>query len=111
MPRYAAKVDRNQGEIAGDLRKLGYRVYVTHRLGEGYPDLMCGGKRTYVTDLGGKTFRFTVPHLLLVEIKAPGKEEELTDKEVKFMREWRGFPVIVAERTEDVLEWFKEQRI
>jgi len=43
MPsRWDAKTDSNQAEIATALRKCGRLVVSTHRLGQGFPDLVVG---------------------------------------------------------------------
>ena len=94
-PRYAAKVDKNQAELVRVLRRF-MKVALTHRLGGGFPDLLCCGIKRY-------TDQWT---LLLVEVKDVGKEDDLTDDEREFFKEWAGTPLIIASKPEDVLRWY-----
>lgn len=82
----AARVDLNHGEIRDELRQLGFEVADTHSLGNGYPDL-------HVSKADWSC---------LVEIKQPGKENNLTPKEKQFHDAWQGL-VIVATTAEDVV--------
>ncbi len=41
---YAKRTDANQSAIVKALRKEGYKVYLTHRVGFGFPDLLCVSK-------------------------------------------------------------------
>jgi hypothetical protein len=88
--RRAGKIDRNQPEIVRDLRLLGYSVWITSALGDGGPDLIVGkGKRC-------------IP----VEVKdplQPPSKRQLNDRERAWHAAWGG-PVVIAERTEDVLK-------
>lgn len=40
--QYAKRNDANQKAIVSDLRDLGIQVILTHRVGEDFPDLLCG---------------------------------------------------------------------
>jgi hypothetical protein len=72
MARQAARTDANQQEIVDALRKAGGSVYLTHRIGQGYPDITVGYQ--------GRN--------LLMEIKtATGT---LTPQEREFHDNWRG---------------------
>lgn len=42
MPRYAARIDKNQPEIVKALRKAGFTVTPLHAVGGGCPDLLVG---------------------------------------------------------------------
>lgn len=55
--RRAAKVDANQPDIVKRLREIGVWVRPMHRVGEGFPDLLCWHR--------GRFF--------LVEVKMPGE--------------------------------------
>lgn len=46
--RQAAKVDDNQPSIVEALRKCGVKVYHTHQIGGGFPDLLCWHRNRYV---------------------------------------------------------------
>lgn len=88
--RRAAKKDLNQDAIVAELLACGCSVRKTHQLGGGFPDLAVGWR--------GRT--------LLVEVKQPGKEDDLTADEREFFAAWRG-AAIVAYRAEDVIKWFE----
>ena len=82
MPRRAAKVDANQGEIVAAFRRLGCSVAITSMLGDGFPDLVVARRQ--------KT--------ILVEIKdgsKPPSSRKLTPDQMTFHAEWRGVIVIV----------------
>uniref|UniRef100_A0A6M3KRR0 VRR-NUC domain-containing protein n=1 Tax=viral metagenome TaxID=1070528 RepID=A0A6M3KRR0_9ZZZZ len=84
--RRDARKDDNQSEIVGELRVLGCSVAVTHRLGEGFPDIVVG--------IAGRNWMF--------EIKTEGGGR-LTLDEAEFQDLWRGqYDVIYC--TEDALE-------
>jgi len=87
--RHAAKVDANQAEIVAALRSAGYSVALTHRNGEGFPDLVVGLE----TDKG---HRYNV----LMEVKRD--HEKLNDREVDFHSEWRGQIAIVRSIAEAI---------
>jgi hypothetical protein len=93
--KYAAKVDANQAAIVQVLRDCGLEVELTHRLGKGFPDIVVGGYNRRLDQLAN----------LLVEIKVPGKEDDLTADEVKWHARWRG-PKLIASSAESVLQWF-----
>ena len=80
--RRAAKVDDNQAEIVKAFRAMGATVFPTHRVGQGFPDLVVGYK--------GKNY--------LVEVKDGKKfksQRALTDDEQKFFNGWKGSIFIV----------------
>lgn len=89
MPKYNARKDANQTEIVNHLRRCGVSVFVTHTLGGGFPDIVCGFR--------GKNYHF--------EIKDPAQppsKRRLTDDEQKHHHEWRG-QVEIIETAEDAL--------
>lgn len=88
--RYAAKKDLNQDAIVAELLAFGCSVRKTHQLGGGFPDLVVGWR--------GRT--------LLVEVKQPGKEDDLTADEREFFAAWRG-AAIVASDAEQVIAAFE----
>ena len=73
--RYDAKVDTNQPEIVQAFRTMGYTVHDTHRLGQGFPDLLVSGGR-----LGERN--------VLIEVK--GDKGRLTADEKDFFTCWPG---------------------
>lgn len=89
--RRAARVDVNQADIVDALRAIGCSVLDLSRLGNGTPDVL-----VYVPKLCAYT---------LVEIKAPGKRDNLTPKQKDFHATWRG-PVIVVESVAEALKLF-----
>lgn len=98
--RYSAKADANQAQIVRELRAMGFRVDIVHRLKKLY-DLVvtgqCGHGKHKVYD--------GVVHTIRVEVKMPG--EGLTPDEQEY---WDAEPfpgtLIKAECTEDVLRWY-----
>lgn len=54
--RRDAKVDANQSAIVEALRKCGVKVYHTHQIGSGFPDLLVWHRNRY----------------MLLEVKMPG---------------------------------------
>jgi Holliday junction resolvase len=86
--RRAAKTDRNQSQMVGELRQMGFSVLLLHRVGQGCPDLLVGR--------GGR--------LLLVEVKDKGGK--LTPDEKEFFDGWNEY-AIVARSSEDVLAAFE----
>ena len=84
----ARRTDANHGALIRDLRKAGFRVHDTSRLGDGFPDLVI-----YRPDVGVR----------LVEAKDGSKapsRRKLTAAEAAFARD---FPVIVATCLEDIV--------
>lgn len=87
--RRAAKVDRNQSEIAGALERVGASVQYLHTVGGGCPDIAVG--------YGGKNY--------LIEIKdgkAPPSRRGLTSAQSRFHDIWRG-QVSIAESVDDAM--------
>lgn len=87
--RRAAKVDENQSEIVKALRKLGASVADTSRMGQGFPDLVCGFR--------GNNY--------LIEVKnekQPPSKRKLTDDEKRFHDGWCG-SVHVVETVEQAI--------
>ncbi len=86
--RYASRVDKNQPAIVDELRAMGFSVWHTHGLGQGFPDLCVS--RAGVT--------------ALVEVKqGRGK---LTEDEREFHESWQG-QIVIAYTAEDVLQAFE----
>jgi hypothetical protein len=86
MPK---RVDANQSQIAGELRQLGFLVFVTSDLGGGFPDLVVGDLATM--------------RVYLFEVKNPARSWTLTPAEEEFHDRWAGL-VRVIESTEQALE-------
>ena len=88
--RRAARVDDNQAEIVAALRQIpGVTVKSLAAVGDGFPDI-CVGYRT-------------VNHFF--EIKDPSKplsDRQLTPKQKKFHKEWKG-KVHIAETVMDIV--------
>jgi hypothetical protein len=87
LHRRAAKKDANQSPIVELLRKAGCSVHILNE--QGAPDLLCG--------LRGVTF--------LIEVKDGSKSpsaRRLTSFQEEWCRKWKGSPVYVVERLEQV---------
>lgn len=93
--RIAARKDGNQDKIVRELRAMGYRVDIVHRLKKLY-DLVVTGPNVHQQRL---------VMTLRVEVKMPG--EKLSPDEQEY---WDAEPfpqtLIIAYETEDVLRWF-----
>lgn len=103
--RNAAKKDGNQTQIVRELRAMGFRVDIVHRLKKLY-DLVVTGRRTIsIADIGVAKIDAVRVQTLRVEVKMPG--EKLTADEQEY---WDAEPfpetLIIAYETEDVLKWF-----
>jgi len=91
--RRAARTDTVQSDIVNELRQLCFSVAVTHRLGDGFPDIVVGDSRD------GRNYLF--------EIKTD--REILTEKEEKFRDNWKGqWSVIFS--SEDALDVIEKGR-
>ena len=82
---YARKTDANHMQIINILRAIGASVFSTHRVGKGFPDIVCGFR--------GENY--------LLEIKTP--KGELTRDETRFFDSWAG-QVHVVITPDDALE-------
>lgn len=85
--RYRVKADANQAEIVQALQAAGYRVFDTHAVGHGFPDLC-------VQAASGD--------ILLFEVK--GKNGSLTEAEEAFHRDWGGWQLRIVRTAEDAIE-------
>ncbi len=85
MTRLAARTDSNQADIVDALRKAGAQVYLTHRVGGGFPDLVCGYKG----------------HTILIESKTLGGA--LNKKQRLFFDLWVGGYAYVIRNIADAL--------
>lgn len=90
--RQKAKTDGNHQQIIDALRAIGVSVFSTHKVGKGFPDLVCGYR--------GKNY--------LIEIKdgnlSPSRRQ-LTPDDVEFHRQWAG-KIHVVNNVEDALKVF-----
>ncbi len=87
MPARQGAPDENQADIIGAYLALGCSVVDAHAIGGGFPDLVVGVAAPYgrVTEL--------------VEVKtATGRLEQSQER---FIRDWRGSPVVVVRSRED----------
>ena len=80
--RQAARIDANQNEIVGTLRKMGATVAITSMVGHGFPDLVVG----YL----GLNYLFEIKDGL-----KPISQRKLTKDEQEFFDIWRGNVQIV----------------
>lgn len=87
MPRYAAKVDKNQKEVVKALRKAGASVQHLHAVGAGCPDILVGYQGAN--------------HLVEIKDgKKPPSARKLTPDQVEWHDEWRGSVHVVKSVTE-----------
>jgi Holliday junction resolvase len=89
-----AKKDGNQTRLVNQLRACGISVAITHRLGDGFPDIVAGWQ--------GKNY--------LLEIKDPAQvpsKRKLSKDEEIFRDAWKGQYDIV-ETLDDVLQIIKK---
>ena len=90
------KPDANQPQMVADLRRLGFYVIITADLGGKCLDLfICGWKAAAASW-----------QWLHIEVKPPGKRDDLTEGERAFFDECPHCPAIVAETVGDVVGWF-----
>ncbi len=87
MPKYAARVDRNQKEIVKALRDAGATVQHLHTVGSGCPDILVG-------------FR-GINHLMELKDGAkPPSARKLTPDEEEWHKGWKGQVVTVMSADE-----------
>lgn len=82
----AFRTDKNQSEIVDALRKCGMTVHSTHKVGQGFPDIVVG--------FVGMNF--------LIEIKK-SPIDELTKDQVNFHETWGG-SIITGHSSEDIID-------
>ena len=94
--RRAAKVDGNQQQIVRELRALGYRVDIVSQL-----------KKLYDLVVTGKAFGTNDVRTVRVELKVEGGR--MTADEIEY-HESEPYPqtLLVAYKTEDILDWFSK---
>jgi len=90
--RRAARVDTTHGSIRDELRKCGFSVEDTSKIGGDFPDLVIGkhGITALVECKSDKKVRKT-------------KGDGLSEGQKTFKATWKGSQVIVAESLQDVL--------
>ena len=89
-PKYAARKDGNQTDIVTSLRQCGVSVFITHTLGGGFGDIVCGWM--------GRNYVFEIKDPAL-----PPYHRRLTKDEEKWHQEWGGQVSIIL-TTEDALK-------
>jgi hypothetical protein len=88
--RRAARVDRNQAEIAAALRKVGATVQSLAAIGEGVPDLLVGFRRqTYLLECK--------------DGQKPPSQRELTPDQIAWHMTWNGGVCVVVNSVEEAL--------
>ncbi len=88
MPARLGAPDENQAEIIAAYLALGCSVVDAHAIGGGFPDLIVGVAAPY-----GRVTELT-------EVKtATGRLEQSQER---FIRDWRGSPVVIVRCPEDV---------
>jgi hypothetical protein len=87
--RRAARVDGNQADIVGALRKVGCSIQHIHTIGGGCPDILVGrNRRNWIFELK--------------DDKQPPNKRRLTPAEQRWHDEWRG-EVHIIENIEQAL--------
>ncbi len=97
MPFRNKSVDRTQPEIVKALRDVGCSVEILSAVGKGVPDLLVGYRSV----------------TLLMECKdglARKQDRQLTDRQVKWHKEWKGSPVCVVESIDQALAALEQYR-
>lgn len=92
MPKYAKRRDKSEPQIVKDLRGCGVDVYLTDKPFDG------------ILGYRGKTY--------LGEFKTLRKEggmDKLTDDQLKFIKTWRGGPVVFFRTRQDVTDWINQE--
>ena len=97
--RRRTRWDKSQSVMMKELELRGYSVHSTADVGEGFPDLVVGKY--------GLTKIVEVKRL--DETKNP-KPTKLRESQVRFRREWRGDPLLVAVTAEEVVAWFERHK-
>jgi hypothetical protein len=93
MPKYAARIDANQGEIVDALRKAGATVQHLHRVGAGCPVLMIGFRGSN----------------LLFEVKdgdKPPSQQTIRRAQTEWRDTWRGQVAVVTNADEALAAMF-----
>lgn len=91
MPRRAARVDGNHGQIVDALESVGCRVLSLASLGRGVPDLLVCSPRGA---------------LLLFELKDPSQpasKRKLRELQAQWHADWHRAPLHVVETTADAV--------
>lgn len=83
------RTDGNHSTIVNQCRRLGFSVFSTHTVGDGFVDIVVGHK--------GRNYLFEVK-----DPAQPPSKRKLTPDEVKFHESWRG-QIDVVECVEDIL--------
>ena len=86
MTRYARNVDTTHAPIRDALRKAGFGVVDTSRLGDGFPDLLVHS-RGRVVPIEAKTSRNRAGTV---------KPSQVEPSQRSFAATWRGPPIVVA---------------
>lgn len=92
---YARRTDSTHAAVRDTLRKLGYVVIDTSRVGSGFPDLMLCGRGQADT-----------PEVVLVEVKA--KTGRLRASQERFRENWPG-RYVVLRSAEEAIRWWREE--
>lgn len=87
MSDYRKRVDANQAEIVSALRKNGYVVDLTHRIGGGFPDLLVTSKRGCIC---------------LLECKVG--QEKLNSREIEWWESHPTTPKFIVRSVEEAVE-------
>lgn len=85
MSKFRKKVDLNHAEIVEGLRKLDYKVYSTHKVGEDFPDILVAHP--------------IYPISFLVEIKSSPKAK-ISDGQISFSNDYYS---IIGYSIEDII--------
>lgn len=84
--RHAARTDENQPAIVERLREIGIKPILTHRVGDGFPDLVVGHRK----------------RTIFLEVKMPG--EGLNKDQAKFLAEWDGGEYHIVRTPEEAVK-------
>ncbi len=88
--RMANRRDSTHATIVAELRRAGFSVRDTSRVGDDFPDILVGRF--------GEEDKF--------EIKGP--DGDLTEGQIKFAHEWQGRKPIVARTSDEIIAHFNQ---
>lgn len=72
MARWHKRVDANQNDVIKELTARGVKVFDTHEVGEGFPDLVTLWPGQTVLQMPGSRLRIFTGAIVLVEVKNLG---------------------------------------
>jgi Holliday junction resolvase len=95
--RRAPRVDRNHKAIVEALREEGCSIHSLAGVANGCPDLLCGvNQRTFLLELK--------------DGEKPPSAQSLTPDQVRFINQWKGFPIVILRDVKTARMWAKRMQ-